>query len=219
MSGSTRILKDNEGCRINILGISHLRLLFFSFSPFLFLLSHSAFFATRRSFCRRRLVRQITIATASLITGFCVLARRPPRSRSRGEHKICTRAYPRDGRDDRPPVPAHSCPDDLGLRLVVPDLFLNPWHHSFHSEVFFRGIRAPRSHAVNKRFVLRSLAGGARRHWRESLASWRVYFCVRGRVPRRVDNVVQCNDNVIVKGSGTYWLRWCTIYRVYIINT
>lgn len=39
--------------------------------------------ARKAAFRRRRLVRQIAIATASLITGFCVLARRPPRPRPR----------------------------------------------------------------------------------------------------------------------------------------
>lgn len=49
-SGSARILKDNEGCRINILGRTpHLRLPSSPFSPYLsFALAHPAFPATRR---------------------------------------------------------------------------------------------------------------------------------------------------------------------------
>lgn len=118
ISGSARILKDNEGRLINILGrVSHLRLFFPSFLRlfFLFLLSRFLFTpcSPRRdgAFALRRLVRQIAIATASLITGFCVLAPRLPRPRPhrRAARKICTRTYPRDGRDDRPPVlPTHA---------------------------------------------------------------------------------------------------------------
>lgn len=122
VSGSARILKDNEERLINILGrVSHLRL-FFSPFPRLFLLfllsrSYSAcspvFPATRRSFCLA--AARAPDCNRNGFVNYRILRPRatsaapstePPR---RAARKICTRTYPRDGRDDRPPVlPTHA---------------------------------------------------------------------------------------------------------------
>lgn len=77
-SGNARILGDNEGCRINILGTLLPLSLFSSPSfscstPLVFSMTTT----TELTLRSRRLVRQIVIATASLITGFCVLVPTP----------------------------------------------------------------------------------------------------------------------------------------------
>jgi len=128
---SARIFGDNEGCRINIPTMLH---------PFLSLslslsLSLCLFRVLRdddddgdddgdRAFGPRRLVRQIAIATASLIIGSRVLGAtfhpRVPR-RTEGLHASGT---PGTVVTNSSGI-AHSCPAISG-RAVVPDLFLNP---------------------------------------------------------------------------------------------